>query len=215
MKICTQMTIKAFWESIQKGLFKKKFNQNSNNLWVMEKLLWHTFLNSWRLIKTRSNELPRTKLTITPFITIYHYHAEAYKILIDFPPMLMLFLNIHLAHSSTLIYSNNLSFVDWLKSPSQQQELNQLAEWWQWDKLPNLNIKPCVNLLRNHEWGAQQSAPLYLGPKHNQPFTLKTTIPTSRTTLLMWGILTRFHRTLCTFHIQQHEALRNSKFCLC
>jgi hypothetical protein len=79
---------------------------------------------------------------------MYHYHSEAHQILLSIPPdELNDYLNLHLAWSSTLIQSHNLSFAEWLKSPLQEKEY-KCCHQLQLDKLPHLDLQPYINLLK-------------------------------------------------------------------
>jgi hypothetical protein len=156
MQISDQMSMRKlmFGESIQK---RKLFQNDPTNAPRIYESWKNSFekhflpFDEWYKPEL-VNKLPRSKLTITPFISMYHYHRDAHQILLSVPAdELNDYLNLHLAWSSSLIRSHNLSFADWLQSPLQEEQYKQLAQrcqQLQLDKLPPLGLQPYINLLK-------------------------------------------------------------------
>jgi hypothetical protein len=156
MQISDQMSMRKlmFGESIQK---RKLFQNDPTNAPRIYESWKNSFekhflpFDEWYKPEL-VNKLPRSKLTITPFINMYQYHREAHQILLSVPAdELNDYLNLHLAWSSSLIRSHNLSFAEWLQSPLQEEQYKQLAQrcqQLQLDKLPPLGLQPYINLLK-------------------------------------------------------------------
>jgi len=156
MQISDQMSMRKlmFGESIQKVKLFQNDPTNAPRIYESWKSSFEKhFLPFDEWYKPELvNKLPRSKLTITPFISMYHYHRDAHQLLLAVPADEMNdYLNLHLAWSSSLIRSHYLSFADWLQSPLQEPQYKQLAQrcqQLQLDKLPPVALQPYINLLK-------------------------------------------------------------------
>ncbi len=77
-----------FGESIQKQKLFEKWTKNAPHMYNS----WKSSFNKnalpfddWYKLEL-VNKLPRSKLTITPLISIYHYHSEAHKSFLSIQP---------------------------------------------------------------------------------------------------------------------------------
>jgi hypothetical protein len=131
---------------------------------------------------------------------MYQYHRDAHQILLSVSAdELNDYLNLHLAWSSSLIRSYNLSFADWLQSPLQETQYKQLAQrcqQLQLDKLPPLGLQPYINLLKVSSEAMDDD---YNNLHHFilDPTTTTTNISKSRAVLSSWSILSRLYGPLC------------------
>jgi hypothetical protein len=110
MQISDQMSMRKlmFGESIQKCKLYQNDPKNAPRIYESWKNSFEKhFLPFDEWYKPELvNKLPRSKLTITPFISMYHFHTEAHQILLSVPPdELNDYLNLHLSWSSSLIRS--------------------------------------------------------------------------------------------------------------
>jgi hypothetical protein len=156
MQISDQMSMRKlmFGESIQKQKLFQNDPTNAPRIYESWKTSFEKhFLPFDEWYKPELvNKLPRSKLTITPFISMYQYHRAAHELLLAVPTdELNEYLNLHLAWSSSLIRSHYLSFADWLQSPLQEpqyKQLEQRCQQLQLDKLPPVALQPYINLLK-------------------------------------------------------------------